>query len=366
MLDLSAKSKQAVSRTLNAEATRANLIMRLEMKHRRTSSAGFSGKASEPTTKQQLLKRYEDKVRQIQTKKTLADEAERAKAREWRRLLRLESHRDEVRSESGKHKQKLREVKSAREQRRFKSWRDRVEAEEIEEVECRKQNYEEKMSGHSSRYGQSVRSLSAKTSDRLKKIQEVTVAQQQQRQDDAEALLRRFLEKQSQSQAKRRKISSQLNSRKVEKHRLLNDKLTKVKLKAEQAKREVEDRAHSLEVKERTTNQLINKRSTDWRKNLELRVEMHKLKTKDSNDLGLRKKRIANTRRLQILSRHLDDQQRIDTLLRERQHAALLKRDLEIKAMIERERVRETLKHIVKSPDTIRSKSLVRSYAESV
>jgi hypothetical protein len=92
---------------------------------------------------------------------------------------------------------------------------------------------------------------------------------------------------------------------------------------------------------------------------------MHKLKTLDSKDLSVREKRIQSARRSRILQRHIEDQHRIQTIKQDMQNAALKKRDLEVKAMIERERVKEALRQLHKSPESVRSRSLVRKFVES-
>eukprot|EP00359_Climacostomum_virens_P009112 CAMPEP_0204915128 /NCGR_PEP_ID=MMETSP1397-20131031/13159_1 /ASSEMBLY_ACC=CAM_ASM_000891 /TAXON_ID=49980 /ORGANISM="Climacostomum Climacostomum virens, Strain Stock W-24" /LENGTH=409 /DNA_ID=CAMNT_0052087033 /DNA_START=206 /DNA_END=1431 /DNA_ORIENTATION=- len=345
MQEISAKARQTISRTLHAETTRIDMINKLENKHKRqskrhssASSARKSEVEAEIPVKQQLINRYEDKIRRIAEKKAKAAEAEKAKAREWRKLLRLQTKRTELDHESDKQRQKLRAVKTAREQRNFKSWRDQVEAEEVEEIDARIQSFEERMSSHKSRYAQSVRSLTGKTTEKLKKVREVTVAQEQQRQAEAEERFVKYLRKHTMVEMKRSKLNDQQASKREEKVKLLRDKLTRVKSKAEENQKQVQTKLKVLEIKAETSNELLNRKASEWKRQLEMRIEAHKLKEMDSKDLSLRSKRVASNKRSQILRKHLEAQLRIEALKHNRDHSSLLKRDLEIKAMIERER----------------------------
>lgn len=365
MHGLTQKSRHAILRKLNAEVARGDLITRLERKQQRTSSVASSQTEDMPSTKQQLLTRYEEKLRQIRENKAITARAEKTKAKEWRRLLKLEAQTTENWLENHKHMHRLREVMTAREHRRFRSWREQVEAEEIETLEYRRQSLEAKMSTHNSRYLKAIKKLSEKTSEKLKRVSQVASAQAQQRQVKTEDLFRRYIEKQSRSQSKRQQISSRQAARRDEKQKELNDKLAKVKDKAKETLRQVQVKAQDLEAKAEASDKLLYKKATEWKKELDLRVETRRLKTNDSKDISLRNKRIAEAKREQILQRHLEDQQRIESLLQARRNSGLHKRDLGIKAMIERERLQETLTHIQKIPSASRSKkSLMRRYGD--
>lgn len=367
MQSLASKSRQAVSRTFNEEITRTGLIHKLEgrrPKQKRASSASLNEaeEIDDEPPKIGLATRHEENLKKIREIKAKAKEAEKAKAKEWRKLMILENQKSELELERSKHNHKLRKVKTARERREFNSWQEKVDAFEIEETDYLLQNYEEKMHSHNSRYSRSGRSVSNKTTERLKRIRELNLAQEQQRKAEAEDRIHKYIKKQALSLSKRSTILSQATLRKEAKQRLLQERLMKAKQKEHEDKVQVGLKARRLEEE---TNQLLKNKADIWKKERSFRIETHKLKAQDSHNLSLRNKRIANTRQNQILRRHLEDQQRIEVLKQERQSQALHKRDLEIKAMIEREKVREALLVIRKSPESIRSKGLLRRYAAS-
>jgi hypothetical protein len=200
-------------------------------------------------SKQQKLKKYEDKLVKLQAKKSLAQQAEETKAKQWRRLLRLESQRFEAESMQDKEQHKLRMVKSARDQQRYTSWRERVEAEEQEETDSQIHHYEEKMSVHSSRYRQSVRTLTTRTNHKLKRAREVTVAQEQLRRTEAQQRFIAFLERQAVSQQKRQSLSSQLVHEREAKTKILRERLMRAKQKTLEQEQLMGKRARTLEAK---------------------------------------------------------------------------------------------------------------------
>jgi hypothetical protein len=350
---------------MNEEKYRMSQVLKLAEKQRRHSTAEQKSRDTMKVSKQQQLKKYEDKQVKIQAKKSLAQQAEQTQAKQWRRLLILESQRSEAESMQDKEQHRLRMVKSARDQQRHWSWRERVEAEEQEETDSKIHHYEEKMSVHSSRYRQSVTTLTTRANEKLKRAQEVTVAQEQLRRAEAQQRFIAFLERQAVSQQRRQSLSSQQAQAREIKNNVLRERLMKAKQKTLEQEQLIGKKARTLEAKAEQTNKLIRKRERDNQKQLVLKIEMHKLKTLDSKDLSIREKRVQSARRSKILQRHMEDQHRIETFKQDRQDAAVKKRDLEIKAMIERERVKEALKQLHKSPESVKSRSLVRQFVES-
>ncbi|CAG9318077.1 unnamed protein product [Blepharisma stoltei] len=116
--------------------------------------------------------------------------------------------------------------------------------------------------------------------------------------------------------------------------------------------KQLENNSTVLEKQLNATQQLISQKLSENEKELKLRQELQRLKNEDSNLEVLRSKRKFEKKNSEFLDKWLAKTQRIENFKKEKEDLIMKKRDFAIQAMIEKEKTKEIIAVLSKSPNS--------------
>ncbi|OMJ93821.1 hypothetical protein SteCoe_3145 [Stentor coeruleus] len=112
------------------------------------------------------------------------------------------------------------------------------------------------------------------------------------------------------------------------------------------------ERIKEIEKKMEITNGVIEKKNFDWKKELEIKNELQRLKDEEALSNAERKKRVMKFRRENVIEKQKGDIQRIEVMKKDREHEIKKKMDNARKTMREKERFREIMALLRRSPES--------------
>ncbi|OMJ75633.1 hypothetical protein SteCoe_25190 [Stentor coeruleus] len=141
----------------------------------------------------------------------------------------------------------------------------------------------------------------------------------------------------------------------------LREKHDEKRLKAQCRVKEKEEfdieKAKRIEKRLEISNGILEKKNLDWKKELEIRNEMQRLKDEEALSNAERKKRVMyelyrKFRRENVIEKQKSDNERIDIMKKYREEEIKKKMKMAIKSMREKEKIREILVMLKKSPES--------------
>jgi hypothetical protein len=115
-----------------------------------------------------------------------------------------------------------------------------------------------------------------------------------------------------------------------------------------------------MEHKMQASTVVLKKKFETWNKELIIRHELSKLKNEDTLETAERHNRIAGQQRMQIIDRHLKDRQRLEELKQARSQMSNQSKEVQFIATQERVRLKSALSQVAKSPESAKTKEILR------
>ncbi|CAG9323341.1 unnamed protein product [Blepharisma stoltei] len=161
-----------------------------------------------------------------------------------------------------------------------------------------------------------------------------------------------IIERQQEVDERKESIKRALEQKSKSKKELMRERKKQAYLRLKSEESEYNNRLKMIEQKLASSQKNIEQKEDDWRKEVTLRHELQRLKDEDSTTKVQRANRKFNFKKFQMLERQLERSHKIDELKQERELLKEKIRDGAIQAMIEKEKLKEMVALVSKSPES--------------
>lgn len=251
-------------------------------------------------------------------------------------------------------------LQTAKRQREYEETKLQKQESEHMIILDKMKRYEDKMQRHDSLHKDAMKSITDKITAKVQRVKQVTQTIEAIREIDGIKKVKRLIDKHQTNSRRRENRNRRWQAKLIEHKRTQSDKRRQIVDRVKKVESEIRSKSQFLEHRMQTSEHVLQKKFQTWNKDLAIRHEHSKLKNEDTLEAAERRKRIEGVRRMQILEKHLKDSQRLEELKQARSLMSSQSRDIQFKATQERDRLRSALGFVAKSPESARTKEIIR------